>query len=131
MEWLIVWTADMLSKYAVHENGRTSYEMATQHVDKHKVIGFAEKVHFQFQIQREKMNACSNERRGIGWFVGIVNRNTEYLIATTDGIIFCSTVRRLPDNEAYDKKCMDEIIVKYTDYVKTGSRTAQSQYVSR
>ena len=33
-------------------------------------------------------------------------------------------VRRLPDNEAYDKKCMDEMIVKYTDYVKTGTRTA-------
>ena len=26
MEWLIVWTADMLSTYAVHENGRTSYK---------------------------------------------------------------------------------------------------------
>ena len=55
-------------------------------------------------------------------FVGIVNRNTEYLI--TDGVIFCSTVRRLPDNEAYDKKCIDDIIVKHTDFVKPGSRTA-------
>ena len=33
-------------------------------------------------------------------------------------------MRRLSDNEAYDKKCIDEIDVKYTDYVKTGSRTA-------
>ena len=74
--------------------------MATQHVVKHKVIGFAEKVHFQFKAPREKRNACSNEKSGVGWFVGIVNRNIEYLIATTDGIISCSTVRRLPDNEA-------------------------------
>ena len=93
VEWFIVWTAYILFKYTVHENGRTSYEMATQHVSKHKVIRFAEKVHFQFQIQREKRNACSNEKSGIGCFVGIVTRNTEYLIATTDGIISCSTVR--------------------------------------
>ena len=56
MEWLILWTANIISKYAVHENGRTSYEMATQHVVKHTVIGFAEKVHFQFKVQRGKRN---------------------------------------------------------------------------
>ena len=39
VKWLIVWTADILSKFVVHENGRTAYEMATQHVVKHKVIG--------------------------------------------------------------------------------------------
>ena len=43
VDWLIVWTADILSKYVVHENGRAAYEMATQHVVKHKVIGCAEK----------------------------------------------------------------------------------------
>ena len=56
--------------------------------------------------------------------MGIVNRNTEYLIATTDGVLSCSTVRRLPDNDIYDTKCIDDIIVKYTDSVKTISRTA-------
>ena len=124
IEWVIVWTADILSKYTVHMSGRASYEMATQHTVKHKVIGFSENVHFQFQIQREKKNACSNERSGAGWFVGIANRNMEYLVATKDGIISCSTVRRLPDNEAYDKKCIEEVDVKFTDYVKIGSRTA-------
>ena len=54
VEWLIVWTADILSKYAVHESGRTFYEMATQHVVKNKIIGLAKKVHFQFKVQREK-----------------------------------------------------------------------------
>ena len=32
IEWLIVWVADLLSKYKVHENGRTTYEMNTQHI---------------------------------------------------------------------------------------------------
>ena len=64
--WLIVWTADILSKCTVHENGRTSYKMATQHTVKHKVIGFAEKGYFQVKIQHEKRTACSNEMSGVG-----------------------------------------------------------------
>ena len=30
----------------------------------------------------------------------------------------------MPHNEAYDEKCIDEVIVKYIDDVKRGSRTA-------
>ena len=71
-----------------------------------------------------KRGTLAATKSGVGWFVGIVNRNIEYLVATTDGIISCSIVRRLPDNEAYDKKCIDEIDVRYTDYVNIGSRTA-------
>ena len=44
---------------------------------KHKVIVFAEKVYFQFKIRYEKTPACRNEKSGIGWFVGFVNRSTE------------------------------------------------------
>ena len=47
VEWLIVWAAGILSKYTVHENG-VPPTMAAQHVVKHKVRGFIEKVHFQF-----------------------------------------------------------------------------------
>ena len=46
IECLIVWTADIPSKYAVHANGRTAYGIEAQHTVKHKVIGFAEKVYF-------------------------------------------------------------------------------------
>ena len=67
-------------------------------------------------MQHEKRNACSDETSGVGGFLGSANRNIEYLIATKDGIVSCSTVRTLPDNE--------EVDIKYTDYVKTGSRTA-------
>ena len=120
----IVRTTDILSKYAVRDNGRTSYEMSTLHTVKHRVIGFAEKVCFQCKIQSDKRNACTNEKRGVGWFVGIANKNTEYLIATKDGTISCSTVRRLLENEACDKKCIQEVDTKYTDYMSTGFRKA-------
>ena len=34
MEWLIVWVADILSKYRVTTNGKTAYEMYTHHACK-------------------------------------------------------------------------------------------------
>lgn len=123
VEWMIVWVADMLSKFKVHENGKTNYEMNTQHKCKHKIIGFGEKVYFQFKMPDTERNACSNEKSGTGYFVGIVNRNTQYLISTSDGIIACSTVRRLPDEEAYDKTCLEDVKVKYSDYIHGGART--------
>ena len=97
--------------------------MTTQHLVKHKVIGFAEKDHCQLKIPADKRNACSNDKSGTGYFVGIISRNTAYLVATEDGIVACFTVRRVPDTEAYDKDCKEVIFVKYTDYVRGGPRT--------
>ena len=118
-----MWVADILSKYVVHDNGRTTYELITQHTAKHKVIGFAEKVHFQLKIPVSKRNACSNEKSGVGDLLGIVNRNTEYLIATENGIVACTIVRRMQDSEAYDSACKNVVSAKYTDFVRGGPRT--------
>ena len=52
-----------------------------------------------------------------------MNRNTQYLVATSEGLITCSTVKRYPDDQAYDKKCKDIVTVRYTDYIREGART--------
>ena len=51
-------------------------------------------------------------------------QHTAYLIASEDGFVSCSAVRRLPDNKAYDSNCIVEVDVTYTEYDKTGFRTA-------
>ena len=45
--WLVTWSADVINKFRVQGNGRTAYELTTQHKCKHVVVGFGEKVHFQ------------------------------------------------------------------------------------
>ena len=45
--WLNTWAADLIIKFRVQDNGRTAYELTTQHKCKHVVVGFAEKVPFQ------------------------------------------------------------------------------------
>ena len=108
----------------IHENGRTTYEMITQHTAKHKIMGFGEKIDFQFKISPEKKNSCSNDKSGTGYFIGIINRNTQYLVATADGVVTCSTVRRLPDTEAYNKECIKVVNVTYAEYIKRGARSS-------
>ena len=65
----------------------------------------------------------SNDKSGEGFFVGIVSRNTSYLVSTPDGIIACATIRRLIDEEAYDPACLTEVTVKLADYIHGGART--------
>ena len=45
--WLISWASEVLNRFKVHSNGRTSFEMTSGHRCKHKVVAFGEKVHFQ------------------------------------------------------------------------------------
>ena len=73
--------------------------MMTQHTTKHKVIGFGEKVYFLFKVPANKRNACDNDKSGVGYMVGVLSRNTEYLVAIDNGVIACSTVRRLPNDD--------------------------------
>ena len=131
IEWMIVWVADIISKYAIQENGRTTYEMTTQHTVKHKIVGFAERVHYRFKIQDSKKDKTSNSDSGIGYFVGIVNRNTQYLVATKEGIVTCSTISRMPDEESYSRECIDHVKTKYTEYIKDGAKSGPvARYVT-
>ena len=42
-------------------------------------------------------------------------------MATQEGIFLCATIRRLPDNEAYDSSCIDLVEVTYREYVLEGA----------
>ena len=75
------------------------------------------------KVPAGERDACSTDKNGTGYFVGIINRNTQYLVSTTEGIVTCATIRRIPDAEAYDKACMQEIRVKYLEYMRGGART--------
>ena len=45
--WLIDWIAEVMNKYKVRANGKTSYEMITKHECRHQVFGFGEHVLWQ------------------------------------------------------------------------------------
>ena len=57
--WLIALASEILNRFKVQANGRTSYEMMTQHRCRHKVVAFAEKVHFQ-HTKNSKGEYCAS-----------------------------------------------------------------------
>ena len=59
-----------------------------------------------------------------GYFVGVNGKTTEYLVATSDGIFSCATIRRLADEEAYDPECIRAVQMTYREYILEGARSS-------
>ena len=113
--WLVTWAADVINKYRIQANGRTAFEMMTQHRCKHLSIGFGEKVFFQ-HTQAGK----DEYRKEVGVFLGVNDRCQTYLVGTSDGIYASSNAVRVGDEEAYDMILLKDITVKYYSYISEG-----------
>ena len=53
--------------------------------------------------------------------MGINPGTTEYIIGKSDGVFSCATIRRLPDENAFDPTIIEDIKVRYQDYVMEGA----------
>ena len=53
--------------------------------------------------------------------MGINPGTTEYIIGKDDGVFSCATIRRLPDENAFDPAIIDDIKVRYHEYVMEGA----------
>ena len=120
MSWLINFTSDVLCRYKVHDNGRTNYEMVTGHRFKSTTCGFGEKVHFKINTDKNDRSKMETDW-SIGYYLGSNGRTLEHLIGCDQGIIKCDTFKRMPDNVAYDKACLETIKVGYRDFVLKGA----------
>ena len=118
--WLINFTSDVLNRHKVHPNGKTNFEMVTGHRFKQETCGFAEKIHFNINTDKNRRNKMETDW-GIGYYLGSTNRTMEHLIATEHGIVKCETIRRMPDNVAYDPACLEMIKIGYREYICDGA----------
>ena len=125
-QWLASWASETIIKYKIQPNGRTSYEMMTGHKCKHFVVGFAEKVAFKIsglKTGQDKAESLWSE----GYFLGVISRTTEYLIATTEGIVKCASIKRLLDGRAYDPACLEEVTKTFFEYIKEGAKSTMKK----
>ena len=120
MSWLVAFTSEVLSKFKVHVNRRTTYEMTTGHRFKHSVYGFGVKVHFKMASEKTRRNKVDTEW-DTGCFLGCSPRTTECLVGNASGVMSCITMRRLQDDLAYDAQCLQEIEIGYGEYVCKGA----------
>ena len=124
--WLAVWTADLLSKLKVGPKGVTAYEAITGHKTKHQILPFGERVVFKTQPKNEQRNNMDSEWM-VGVFVGMVNRSQEFLIMAKDAVYKVRTVRKIANEYAYDRECLDWATWKFEDYVKKGAKTLKNK----
>ena len=116
ISWLVSWAAD------VNSTGRTSHKWVTGHRCDQPATGFPKKIHFKFTIDKNHRHKIHTEW-STGCFVGTNWKTTEYLVATSEGIFSCATIRRLPDDEAYDPECIQLVKITYHDSVLEGARS--------
>ena len=117
MSWLVSWSSEVLNRYKVQANGRTSYEMATLHKCRSKAMAFGEKVYFQHtHVGKE------DDRKDIGIFVGMMDRSPTYLIANASGVFGSPNVAAFPDEQAFDPELAMAVSVRHHGYLEQGEK---------
>ena len=112
LSWLSTFAADTMNRYKIQRSGRTNFEMSTGHRCRQIVCGFGEKVMCRCNPDKSRRNKMTIEW-DTGYFVGIVCRTSEYIIANEGGLFTCSNIKRHPDESAYDKDILDIVKLKY------------------
>lgn len=118
MSWLVSWASEVLNRYKVQANGRTSFEMATLHKCRHKVVAFAEKVHFQHTYAGKE-----EDRKDVGVFVGMMDRSQIYLIANDSGAFGSPNIAAFPDEQAFDPEMALSVTVKHHQFLDHGVKS--------
>ncbi len=125
--FMVSWAADVIRKYKVRSNGRTSYEEMTGHRVKHIIAGFGE--HIQFMTAKGKIQNMFEGEWSDGYVMGVVSRSSEYLVARGDQLFKCPTIRRKVDADAYDGKCLENITVDFNEYIRKGATTLRTEVI--
>ena len=115
--WLVSWSAEVINRYRVRSNGRTSFEMATLHRARHKVVAFAEKVYFQHSHVGKE-----DDRKDVGIFVGMMDRSNTYIVANSEGIYGSPNIAPFPDEQAFDLELALSVGVTHHEYLDGGVR---------
>ena len=100
--------------------------MTTGHRCKQPTCGFGEKEHYRITPDKSRRNKMESDW-GIGYYLGSSSRTIEHLIGVEEGIIKVDTFKRMPDDVAYDRACLDIVKTGYREYVCEGASSGPIQ----
>ena len=104
--WLVEHCADLLNKYQCGEDGRTAYHRLRGKPWAHEIVAFGEKVHYRVNLKSLPKEYKLEGRWGEGFFMGIKWRTGESWIATADGIVKTSAIRRVGAHRRWDAESL-------------------------
>ena len=121
--WLVVWTSQILLKYRIRKDGRTSYEAMTKHRCNHQAVAFCEKVPFKLATDKNNRRKANSDWMD-GVLVGVITRSTEFIIMNEHGLYKCTRIQKAPNNIAYNSSCVDFAKYTYEQYISAGAKTS-------
>ena len=122
MTWLVARAAEVICRYRIQSNGRTSYENVTGHKGLQPIAIFGERTMFKFTTDKNHRKKMESEW-DYGFFLGVNPGTTEHLICPGDDVYSCATIRRLEEGKAFDPSVIKETKMRYREYVLEGDRS--------
>ena len=102
MSWLVRWAAELISKYATGDDGRTPYERVRLESCAIPLVPFGETVmYLPLQIA---IGSKGEPAKKQGVWLGTIERTEETIIGTRYGVVKCRTVSGLPSNERWGRR---------------------------
>ena len=101
MAWLIRWAAELISKYAVGEDGQTPYERLRKEDCVTPLVPFGETVMYLPMKIVHRNKGMPAKKAGV--WLGVSERTEEILIGTKRGVVKCRTVERLGSAERWNR----------------------------
>ena len=99
----------------------------TSHRVNHIVAGFVERVHFK--VATDNVQDKYNGEWGDGYFMRVITRSFDYLVAQGDQIYKCPTIRRRVAADAYTDMCLDGIKVDFYEYSRKGAVASTAEAI--
>ena len=107
MSWLVTWSAELISKYAVGEDGKSPYGRIRKEDCVTPLVLFGETVLY-LPLKTVHRNKGTPAKRMRIW-LGVSERIEEVLTGTKYGVIKCRIVQRLDESERWKKSGIMEM----------------------
>ena len=116
LQWAGWWAAQIIYRYAIRHHGRTSYEYVTGHKTKAPITTFGEKILWRKRRHSAELNKHDSEWSE-GIFIGLSCASVLVSCPPPIGIVSCRDIRRLPEQDRWDKKMLLECTTSFEEYV--------------
>ena len=102
LPWMVEYASVLINRYLVEKDGKTAYERFR--VKKSRMLGFefGESVQFRRIPLRGRLGKLDRLWQ-TGLFVGYRTQSGEYMVANSEGVFKTRTMKRIPENERWNK----------------------------
>ena len=124
--WMINYAGSLLSRFLRGEDGRTGYERSTGKSWRVQLPEFGECVLFQ-PLKGERDTKKVEPRFESGIFLGIQEGTAMRWIGTADGVVRTWTIKRVPDDEKWQRSLLDQMVGLPWQLRPTSSKSLESE----